>query len=602
MADYDLLGSFASGGAAQLNADLISKLKNAEKESVLSQIDKDLEAITGLDAETGDELDKLGELDTLTAIKAYTMDLMDKASLFDLSSSKSNAFEQIVASTTGSSAVFDAVDVTGLEPGTTNIEVTQLAQKDVYQSISFNGAAKDAQMSALEPVPADPDDLAYIAAAGLNINVDGEDYFFSIVQNPSAGSVAELGAKTISELADEINENEKLIASIETVGTDEYRLVIKSAESGLDNAITITQTNFDIGFGETEQSSAKIDDTDALISGGQDAGDKITINGIDFSTEGKTYEDLVNDINNYDSVSGTILDVDADPSTYEGDTFSASIVNGQIVITADDGSDVTITETGVDMGFYDSTGQTQVAQNLQANVDGVDYDIASNTMTIQGNLTMTAVEIGKSTIDIQKDNTSILSSLESVIEGYNTLVDLVNDQVSDPESNISDSSALRNLLSSIKEKLFDSYGVDGDLNLFNYGLDIDLKGHLSIDGEKFADGLNDHYDDIKSLLLGNTTDEDIAQSDSTKSLGLGYMLKTYLDGLDSTDGMFTRYENSITERKDDLEQEREDAIEALDLKYNTLAQQFSAYAAIITQMESSFSGLKMMIDYETASK
>ncbi|MEA3353969.1 MAG: flagellar filament capping protein FliD [Campylobacterota bacterium] len=590
MADYDLLGSFATGGAADLNADLINKLKNADKESVLFQIDKDLEGITGLDAETGDELDKLGELDTLLNVKIHTLDLMSKVEVFDLSSTSTTAFDQVVASTTGSAAVFDAVDVSGLEPGTTNIEVTQLAQKDVYQSISFNGDAKEAQMSALEPIPADPDDLAYIAAAGININIDGEDHFFHIVQDPSATTVAELGAKTIEELADEINENEKLIASIETVGTDEYRLVIKSADSGMDNALTITQTNFNIGFGETQQSSEKVDDTSELIAGGQEGGDEISVNGVVFSTVGKTYEQLAADINDYDGGGGA------------GDTFNASIADGQIVITADDGSDITITQTDVDLGFYDSTGQTQTAQNLIANVDGVDYDVGSNTMTIQGNLTMTAVEIGNSTIDIQKDNSSILTSLENVIGSYNTLVDLIEDELSDPDSNISDASSLRSILSAIKEDLFSSYGVNGDLNLFSHGLDIDLQGHLSIDSEKFADGLNDNYDDIKSLLMGNTTDSDLAESDSTKSLGLGYMLKSYLDELDSNDGLLTRYETSLTERQTELEKEREEALETLDLKYNTMAKQFSDYGALITQMESAFSGLQMMIQQSVASK
>ena len=46
----------------------------------------------------------------------------------------------------------------------------------------------------------------------------------------------------------------------------------------------------------------------------------------------------------------------------------------------------------------------------------------------------------------------------------------------------------------------------------------------------------------------------------------------------------------------------ESAQEALDTKYKLMSQQFAAYTTIITQMENSFSGLKMLIQQSTASK
>jgi len=591
MADYSLLGSFSTGGASQLNADLITKLKDAEKKSILSTIDSDLEKITGLDAETGKALDNVGEVNTFNVIKAQATDLMNKLAKFDLDSSSTTAFDTVSASTTGEAAVFDAVDVKGLEPGSTKINVSQLAQKDVYQSNNFNKTSKDGQLSADASQGAMTDDQYrdYIANAGLTIKVGDKSYDFNIVKNPSATTIAELGAKTIDELAAEINTKDELIASVEKVGEDSYRLVVKSTESGLANQVSISQNNFDLGFTNKEFTSTKVTDTSVQISGGNDAGDKITINGVDFSTEGKSYDDLANDINNYNGA-GT-----------SGDTFDASIVDGKLVVSRDDGADVTITQTGVDLGFYNSDSHhVQKAQNLKANIDGIDYDTASNTVTIQGNLKMTAVKTGDSTIDIQRDTSSIMTGLQEIITSYNSLSELIDTESNKTDSSISDISTLRGVMNSIKEQLFNSYGENEDLNLFNYGLEVDIKGKLSLDTTKFGKALTDDYDKIKDLFLGNTSNADTATNDATKFMGLGTSLQNYLDNLDSTQGIFTRYETSMNTRKTNLETERKEALETLDAKYTTMSAQFAQYAAVISQFESSFSGLNMMIQQSVA--
>lgn len=592
MADYDLLGSFSTGGAKDLNADLIGKLKEADKGAALSTIDNRLEKITGLDAETGEELEELGEIDTFTNIKILALDMMSKISSFNLGGTSATTFDQVAASTTGSAAIFDALDVAGLEEGTTNIEITQLAQRDVYQSVAITEAEKDAVVPVVSAA-----DVDTVKDSKLTITVGGEAFDFDVVIDKTPATIGELQFKTIEELAAEINENEKFIASVEEVATGEYRLIIKSAESGLDNALEITQNNINLGFGDTQKSSAKVDDTTALIEGGQTATSEIVVNGVSFSTNGKTYDQLATEINDYDGN----IDLDGDPLTNPSDTFNASVVDGQIVITADDFSDVTITQTDVDMGFYDSTGQSLVAQNLKADVDGIDYNISSNKMTIQGNLTMSAVELGKSTISIEKDNTTILQSVESFVYSYNAFSDLVSEELGSADSPISDRSSIRSILTAVKDKLFESYGENKELNLFNFGLNIDLSGRLSVDSTKFAESLKDNYDDVKNLFLGNTTDADLAESDPTKYIGLGTMVTSYLDNLDSGNGALTRYEEYMLAQKESLEKEREKALETLDIKYETMSKQFSDYGAIITQMESSFSGLKMMIAEATKS-
>jgi len=324
-------------------------------------------------------------------------------------------------------------------------------------------------------------------------------------------------------------------------------------------------------------------------------------NGIDFAASADeqayaasyTYNDMIDEIDG---------DADFTAQFIEDDDTTTTDV-GTIQIASATSTDLSINEYTTGLDFINA-GEThvQVAQNLNANIDGIDYNTASNTVTIQGNLTMTAVKLGDATIDIQKDTSAIVSGVESLLESYNSLVDLIDDATQTADSVMNDTSSLRSMLSSIKEQLFGSYGENGDLNLFNYGLDLDIQGKLSLDTTKFGEALVDNYDDVKNLFMGNTTDTDTATSDSTKYLGLGTALQDYLDALDGSDGLITRYEASIATRQEKLEEERTAALETLDTKYESMAAQFSQYGSLITQMESSFSGLSMMIQQSVASK
>ena len=76
---------------------------------------------------------------------------------------------------------------------------------------------------------------------------------------------------------------------------------------------------------------------------------------------------------------------------------------------------------------------------------------------------------------------------------------------------------------------------------------------------------------------------------------------TYLDDLDSFDGLLTTYKENMTSRQEALEEEKEKAIEYLDSKYASLAQQLADYNTIINQFEAEFSGLSMMIEEATSS-
>jgi len=437
------------GQAASLNSDLIEKLKTAERKSAVEPIERRIENITA-------------EKETFSSISTKVTELLESIKPFDLFVSGGvTAFEQKSATTSGDSVTFDAADIKALKKGFTSVEVTQLAQKDVYQSNAVDGITKDAVINAGELV------------------INGETF--------------DTTNMTYKQLADSINAKAGMSASLEQVGTDSFRLVIKSEDSGLDKALSIS--------GSASQS-------------------------LGYTTDGTA---------------------------------------------------------------INATNHILEAKNMIAKVDGIEYNVSSNNITVDG-LKITANKIGTSTINVVEDNSQIENQMKNFVTKYNELVALVDSEVFNADSKIADKSSVRDIINQIKSKLFGSYGEDGNKSVFNYGIELDKFGGLSIDSKKFNEAVQNDMAGLKDLFLG-----------SAENKGLGTTIKESLDEMKFTGGVLSTYESSMSARELSLNSEKEKAEKALNAKYEQLALQFSAYGSLINQMESSFSGLKMLIQQSTAS-
>lgn len=481
MADYSNVGAFNN---SSLNGEMINKLREAEEKARISPIEKNIE--------TWDK-----EVEKFAEIKAKVSELLDTTKSLNLYNGSGTAFDAINASTTGSGAVFDAVDLSSLEEGTTTVTINTLAEKTVYQS-SIYGASDD------QP-GAGSIDIAVGTGAPTSIDTTG---------------------KTITQIAEEMNALTGVSASVEAIGENQYRLVVKSTDTGVANKLTITQTGVDMGY----------------------LGDGIGVNG----------------------------------------------------------------------------GKVSTAKDLDALIDGVQYNTASNSITIAGNLKITATEAGSTaSINIQKDTSGVVTAVESFATKYNELLDMINSELYNADSPIKDKSSLKNMMENMKNLFYLGYGSadnpiqfktiaegaevdeDGDVilghvnvknndrNIFEFGIGFDesgKSGRLVIDNAKLAEALTSDPDALKRVFVGVAENE-----------GLFTQLKDQLDQLNYSDGILTTYSDNMTERKVDLEAEKEAEMKKLDEKYQTMANQFAAYGAIISQMEASFGGLKMMIQQSTAS-
>ena len=174
--------------------------------------------------------------------------------------------------------------------------------------------------------------------------------------------------------------------------------------------------------------------------------------------------------------------------------------------------------------------------------------------------------------------------MKNFITKYNELVALVDTEVFSATSKLDDKASVREVLSQIKSKLFGTYGDSNDKSMFNYGIELDKYGGLTLDSTKFNKVVQEDMNSLKDVFLGKA-----------EKKGIGTELKELLSDMSLTGGILDTYDKGITIRETKLNSEKEKAENALNAKYEQLALQFASYGTLINQMESSFSGLKMLI-------
>lgn len=441
-----------SGQAASLNSDLIDKLKTAEKASVISPIEKKLEKFTP-ERETINNIGtKVDEL--LAAVKVFSLNQLNTTSAFNTKS----------ATTSGDAVVFDSEDTNSLKTGFTSVEVTGLAQKDVWQTSgeAISNTQKDQKIN-----------QGYLTINNKTFDTNNLTY---------------------TELVTKINQEVTgLTASLSNIGTDKFRLAIKSNETGFSNKIDISSSN-----------------------------------------------------------------------THPTDT-TAEIY------------------TGSNLAF----DNVLPAQNLKIKVDGIDYEDSSNTMTIDG-LKISATKLGSSTINIEEDNTQLATQMQNFAKAYNELNASIDSELYNSDSNVADKSALRDIMSKLKNTLFGT--GNSSSSIFSYGFSFNEKnGDLKFNSTEFDKALKNDKQSLQNLFSGVSEKPGIATV-MDEAISVMGVKKSLLD-----------YDLNMISREDKLKKDLDTAQKALDKKYEQLSLQFASYGTIINQMESSFSGLKMLIQQSSTS-
>ena len=296
---------------------------------------------------------------------------------------------------------------------------------------------------------------------------------------------------------------------------------------------------------------------------------------IPIDTTGKTYSELVTEINKIDGVQASLVE----DSTGK---FRLSIKSTET------GSANKITIEGAASTHFGFANVLK-AQDMELTADGVDYSSSSNTITIDGLKITATKETGDSTINIENDTTTLSDQMKNFADKFNELRATIENEIYSADASVDNKGALRDMLATIKNELFGT--GSGDKSIFSFGFSLDEKsGDILFNQKDFEASIKNGTADLEALFAGTPNKKGIATS-MDEAISVSGVTKNLLD-----------YEISMLEREERLKKDKEAAETTLDNKYSQMAQQFATYGVMINQMESSFSGLKMLILQSQASR
>lgn len=605
------------GSGNILSWDTIDKLKEADTKALVKPLETKIQ----------DNLTKQKDLTAITTLLSTF-----KANVSNLTSD--NTYLRRDANATGSGSVSVTANA-GVAEQNMSLSVQQLATHDSYQSKTFdlrNGTVFDQDVS-------------------FGISIGGKDY----VINADSSTTLEGLAEKINE-ATEGKVQAKILNVGGAAGAESYRLVIQSAETGSDNAMSfyaITNTTggnashtstdstlealgfyFDkastsgVGGAQTVKDShgneiqrLTLKKPDDIKDKGDNVGSQLDVakdakfkyNGIDITRSSNTVDDLIlgvsltlnkvdkegesTNVNITQSTEGILEDIKAMVESYN------SLINNINEATKYD------SETGLAGTFQGVREITSITTELNKIINGVSKDGKSLT------------DFG---ITLTKDG---LLTLDSSI-----LNDMINNNFDEFKSFFSSETKFTNVTAFGNKKIdWNNDDIQGTLTINGVDITIDIpktnagttpwdektKKNALLKAIANASGLSDisaSFDKDGKLVLKGSGGVDIEiKGDSTflGKLGLkeqkldgkteiigGFFkgLNDTINGLIGTNGTLTTYEENLTNSHKSLTQSKEQRQKELDTKYTTMAEKWSQYDTIIAKLESQMNTVNGMIE------
>jgi len=265
MAD-STISSLGLGSDGALSYDVIDQLREVDENAMIKPIDNKI-------SKNKTQANDLSILTTMTAtLKSSTSTLADDMTY-------------LKTSVTSSSENISVTAESGVPSQDFTLDVQTLAKQDIYQSNSFS--AENSTFTTTNDT--------------INFNIDGSDYQIDVT-----------ATTTLEELKGQIYDatDGKITASLLNVGGDNpYKLVLKSTDTGVNNAVTVTSTG-----GGTAVSDLGFDDDTNHIQNATDA--EFTYNNVSITRSTNTVDDLIVGVTiNLNDIGSSNISIKQDTST-----------------------------------------------------------------------------------------------------------------------------------------------------------------------------------------------------------------------------------------------------------------------------------------------
>lgn len=545
-------------GSGVLTSDIIDKLKANDVANVITPIDNKIT----LQKQKNSALSLLSSL--LTTFQTSASALND-----DSIYQKRN--------TSGSTSSVSVTANTGVSVQSFSISNTQLALKNVKESGSFSATSNTISSGS--------------GIAKLSIGTASYDINYT-------------ATTTLDELKDSINNiaGASVKASTLQVGTNDYRLILTSAQTGATQTINISDSAGGTLNASLYASSKKIESqaftasTDLITSGIGDQTGNLTVamgtnNYVINYDATTTLEALRNSINT--AAGSTIASIDSNNKLVLQSTIAGS--SSALTLTDNSGKlDSKLT------GYttYNPLDEIQAARDASFKYDGITLTRSTNEIKdlIVGVNISLLQDSGSANISITQDTQAISDEVNTFVQSYNTLTSqlttMTTTDVAAGKVGIFNGDNSINSISREINRLITS-STNG-LSLPDFGIDLSQTGNMSFNSTIFLAKFNTDPSASETFLSGKTT---VESNGNIKTIdGVFTSMQNLLENYTKSNGSIsTLVSGSANEYKAlTLNKTRSQAL--LDARYATMAARFSQYDSLISKLNSQFSSLQMQID------
>jgi flagellar hook-associated protein 2 C-terminal domain protein len=556
-----------------LTQDVINKLKKADESGVITPITNKITA-------------NATKQKDLTAIK--TLMSTFKSSVSNLADE--TMYLKRTTEANGKSATISANPGVALQD--IDIDVKQLAQKDVYQSSRY---------------------------IGRDSFVSGTNGKFVLKFGNIAYGIEVKSSTTIEELATQINDvtNGKVQAKVLKVGgSSPYQLIVQSKDTGKENKISFEAISGD-SMSENLVKTLGWDSTNIEanhLTKAQDA--EFSYNGISITRSSNEVNDLALGLNlSLKETGKTSFKIKEDPKAIKEElgklvTAYNSLANNLKVATDYNSetkasgtfqgvTEIKSIETVINRALFSTKNITKDGRTSSLNLTAFGLSINKEGL----------LELKSSELDKKLEN---LSDIQKFFTGgitYDTVSTTGTKAVDSGEIELKDNdltingkkislktaagnSSKENALAILKA--INEAGING------------LQASLTQSEDKIMlktkDGTKIEITGNQSIMdkIGLNTMK--LESKSTSNGGFFSDLKTTMDGLIGKKGTLTKYADSLTSEKKKLEEDKKKNQESLDAKYNTMEERFLAYDKILSNLNSQMTTMTNLINSELNSK
>ncbi|EMD1178599.1 flagellar filament capping protein FliD [Vibrio harveyi] len=309
------------------------------------------------------------------------------------------------------------------------------------------------------------------------------------------------------------------------------------------------------------------------------------------NTQGVNVEELQTAINRHENTDGakvTLVQTGGKVTMVLNakDTGLANAVSGLKVsglsAVNKEGASTSVTDMGVAL----QSAKDAVVVLGETDADGkpiggaIELTSATNKMeNVMDGITLTLKETGKVNVNVSRDEAGVKDTVKKFVDSYNKVISTVNTYTKSSEEQaaaLSGDAATRSMVSRLRSVIADEYSASTLTTLSQLGITTTQEGTLEIDQSKFDKVLEESFDDIADLFMGDPKDD--------AKPGLMTEMMTVLDDYHKNGGLFDVRIDRLDADNKRLDDEREKLDARMEAKTLSLRDYYAKMDSQIAQM------------------